>query len=153
MEQPVPTVWEEAFDEAQQFAEAQQTVEPLSSDLNTLLELGKLEETVEIGNRKVTLRTLKVGEELEVGLLTKEYQSSSEQLRAEITAIVAASIVSIDGKPLITSFGPDEITFRDKFNYVNNNFYWPVIRMIYKSYTDLLDRVEESLKEFNKKKD
>jgi len=147
------TVWEEAFEQADELNALVEEPSPISSDLTTLLELGKLEETVEIGNRKVRIRTLKIGQELEVGLLTKEYQGTSEQLRAEITAIVAAAVVSVDGEPLITSLGPTDDTLNSRFNYVNENFYWPVIRLIYQRYSDLQERAEAALKELDEKKD
>lgn len=144
------TVWDEAFQEA---VSQPELPEPLSNDLITLLELGKLEEVVHIGNRTIQLRTLTIGEELELGLLTKEFHGTSEQLRAEITAAVAASIIAVDGMPLITSLGPNEETLRQRFDYVRKNFYWPVIRLIYQKYSELLERSEEALRELEEKKD
>lgn len=147
------SIWEEALEQAHELESLAEEPSPLSSDLTTLLELGKLEDTFDLGGRKIALRTLKVGEELEVGLLTKEFQGTSEQLRSEITAVVSASIISVDGMPLVTPLGPGDVSLRDKFNYVSKNYYWPVIRIIYQKYSELQDRVEEVLKELDEKKD
>jgi hypothetical protein len=125
---------------------------PVSTDTVSLLNLGKLVARTEVHGHEVILRTLTIDEELEVGLLVHQYEGTDVWGRAVATANVAASIESIDGKPLIGSLGPGENGTLRKFDYIRKNMYWPVIKMIYEeAYIPLMERQIESLDEFRKK--
>lgn len=137
------TVWEAAFEEQEQPSIP-------SLDLMGLLELGSLNEEIDIYGRKVLLKTLTIGEQLEVALLTKDYIGTSEELMAICAATVAASIVTIDGNPMIMEIGPNESLLALKFRFVRENLYWTIIRLVYQEYLDLSERAEEALKEIKK---
>lgn len=126
--------------------------EPLGAELLGLLYVGKLTRTFNFKGHDITIKTLKIGEELEASLLTREFEGTEEYLRAVATSLVAASIDTVDGKPLVESLGPsqDDLIQR-KFDYVRSKWYWPTIRAVYDQYVELLQEQKEVLDEFEKK--
>jgi hypothetical protein len=142
--------WNERFenaDESVALAEpSEQAEEPLTRELTSLLTVGRLTKTLDIGGNEVVLRTLKSGEELEIGLLTKPYIGTNEQDRSYIIAVLAASIVTINGKPIVTALGPEDGSILSrKFSYLQKNYYWHVLREIYNGYLELM---REQIKAF-----
>lgn len=126
--------------------------EVIPQDVISLLNLGELQQEFDIRGHKVILRTLKVGEELEISTFIQPFVGTIDEGRALATATIAASIVSYDGNPLVRAVGPDENLLRKKFDFVRTKMYWPVIRMIYEDcYSALLDRQVEAIREFQKK--
>ena len=126
--------------------------EPVSEDIISLLNLGKLTYEMNVRGHKIVLRTLTMGEELEIGLLLKPFIGTVEEGRALATAIVAASIESFDGNPLVRGIGPEENLLHRKFDYVRTRMYWPVIRLIYEEgYIPLAARQSEAIEDFQKK--
>lgn len=118
-------------------------VDEVSVEEESILTHGYFTTTVELGTNKVIIRTLKLGEELEVALATKKYQDTIEATRALIAATIGTSIVSVNGRPLIPyALGQKDESVEAKFNYVTENFYWATIRALYDEYTKL---VQESL--------
>jgi hypothetical protein len=147
--------WEEGLEviQEQQVDEDPEDSE-LSQDTLGLLQLGHLSSKINVFGNEVRIKTLTVGEELEIGLLTKQYLNTSEQGRAYGTAVVAASIVSINKKRLpIKPLGPDDEAnvLNYKFEYVSRKYYWPVIEKIYDEYMKLLARQLAALEEIKKK--
>lgn len=121
--------------------------EPLAEDALGLLHLGRLTAETDIRGHKVRLRTLKIGEELEIGILVKPYTGTPEEGRAYACAVVAASIDAIDGRPLVTVLGPDADVIAKKFDVVRSKMYWPVINDIYEKYITLQQRQLEALED------
>lgn len=154
------TVWDREFDE-QQVGEDEWLADPdevdqqkelPGQDVVNLLNLGELKARMEISGHEVWLRTLKVAEELEIGVLVQPYMNTIEEGRALATATVAASIDSLDGKPLVENFGPGDNKLRRKFDYVRTHMYWPVIKILYEeAYIPLVTRQVEAIEEFRKK--
>lgn len=126
--------------------------EPLGAEVLGLLYVGKLTKSFNYQGHDFVIKTLKMGEELEAGLITQEFENSSEYPRALATALVAASIESVDGLPIVTALGPsqDDLLQR-KFDYVKEKWYWPTIRFVYDRYIELLQQQKEALDEFEKK--
>jgi hypothetical protein len=152
--------WEREFedrqhedaDEAVWLDEPEEEVLPISQDVYSLLNLGELSQEFDVRGHKVILRTLKVGEELEVSTFIQPFVGTIDEGRALATATIAASIASFDGGPLIRAVGPEENMLRKKFDFVREHMYWPVIRMLYEEcYTELLNKQSEAVKEFQKK--
>jgi hypothetical protein len=125
---------------------------PVSQEVVSLLNLGELTQEFDVRGHKIILRTLKVGEELEISTFIQPFIGTIDEGRALATASIAAAIVSYDGNPLVRAVGPEENLLRKKFDFVREHMYWPVIRMIYEEcYSKLLDRQVEALREFQKK--
>jgi len=125
--------------------------EPITPTLFGLIHVGHLTDTFEVFGSKVSIRTLKIGEELEAELLISKYRNTQEENRAYMTALVAACITSVDNQPLIQSLGPSGETLERKFAYISENWNWITIAAIYDHYRLLVNKVMESLDEVKKK--
>lgn len=126
--------------------------EPLGAGVLGLLYVGKLTKSFNYQGHDFVIKTLKIGEELEATLVTEEYQNSPDYARALATALVAASIETVDGKPLVAPLGPSEDDLlQRKFTYIREKWYWPTIDYIYDRYVELLQQQKEALDEFEKK--
>lgn len=95
--------------------------EAITVEEETLLTRGFFTSVAQVGTNDIVLRTLKVGEELEVALLVSRYQNTIEATRALITATVAAAITSVNGLPLMQGLGPESESLEAKFNYIARN--------------------------------
>jgi hypothetical protein len=142
---------EEAF-RAREDLEAQKPEEdPISEDSTDLLYVGHLTDTVTIGTHEIRIRTLRIGEELNAALLAKKYRDSIEEGRALATALVAASVTTVDGEALRgASLGPGEETVESKFDYILTHWYWDTVNTVFEAYNALLVRSLESLEELKK---
>ena len=154
----------DGFDEDPQFPESEPSLhmmppegadadegfgEQISQDVEGLLFLGALTKSVEIGTHTIVLRTLRAGEELTCAQIIKEYDGTLAAPRAFTMARVAASIVSVDGLPLATALGPAETAtaVRQRFEYVKENWYWPIIEELFFHVSDLTVKQAEALDE------
>ena len=150
------SVWEAQFEQPEvlEWKEEDKDIisQELSEDLISLLNLGDLKYEIEVRGHKIVLRTLRMSEELEIGLFIKPYIGTLDEGRAIATATVAASIESYDGKSLITAIGPYENVLRKKFDFIKDKMYWPVIQIIYEEgYIPLVKKQVETIEEFRKK--
>ena len=123
----MPSAFDEAFDSAQATLEREAVEEPIINEEptleeETLLQRGYLSSTVTLGTNKVVIRTLKIGEELEVALIAQKYQDTIEATRALIAATIAAAIVSVNDRPLIPfALGAADAGIEAKFVYIGEN--------------------------------
>lgn len=78
------------------------------NDIEGLLYLGKLTSNVTIYGHAFVLKTLTRGERLAVTLVTKEYEDTLGEADALQTALVAASIITVDGRPLYLPLSPED---------------------------------------------
>jgi len=106
-----------------------------------LLFLGKLEnEVTRIPYHKFVVRTLTINEKLEVSLLAKPFIETIGYGRAYKASIVAAGLVSVDGRDMVPlSKGLNVI--RQKYEYIVNNWYDTVIDILYEEIDKLENRV------------
>ena len=155
------TVWDEAFDQANSGeaellgvdAPIEETDDELPSEaLVGLLNAGRLSKKITLYGDDIRLRTLKIGEELEIGLLIQKWTGSPEEGRAYAVATVAAAIETLNGRPLVQQLGPsrdDEL--RRKFDFVRTKWYWPSIQEIYEEYVALQADQLKALEELRSK--
>ncbi len=116
-------------------------------DFEGLLYLGKLEkEVTSIPLHKFVVRTLTVNEQLEVLLITQPYADGIGYARAYKAAVVAAGLVSVDGKELIQTDKSSNV-LRQKWDYVTNGWYEPVIDVLYEEIDQLHVRMIEVCQE------
>lgn len=133
--------------------EEEESVEEVSADVQALLQIGYLTDTFEFAGRQYLIRTLKIGEELQVGLISQKWVGTIDEGRAYVTAVLAAAIQTVNGKPLIVSLGPsdEKILIDRKFEYLLEEYYWNSIKELYNSYyKPLLDRQIEAFEEIKK---
>jgi hypothetical protein len=124
---------------------------PVTFEEETLLTKGYFTSTVKLGNNEVVIRTLKIGEELEAALLAHKYAETIEAGRALATALVAAAVVTVNGKPLIREpLGRADETLEARFNYIAHNWYWLTVKNIHEEYNILLDQALSSFSKIKK---
>ena len=110
-----------------------------------LLYIGALTKTFTWLGHEFHIRTLTTGELAEVALAAKPYDDSEASMKAYQTGVVAASIVTVDGKPLpapITT-DPGDTPFLNRFRYVHNRWFPPVIDAVYEQCFGLEIKVRE----------
>ena len=107
-----------------------------------MLWLGHLEKEVHYAGHAFVIRTLKAVEEIDAGLIAREYENSFGVVKANAWAQLAAAIAAIDGKSIeeiCPPSGPDKRqNLRGKFNYLTENWYWPVAAKLFEEYAELL---------------
>lgn len=123
----MPSAFDKAFDSTQATLEPEPVEKPSvgeepTLEEETLLQRGYFSSTVALGTNTVNIRTLKIGEELEVALVAQKYQDTVEATRALIAATVAAAIVSVNGEPLIPfPLGAKDNSIEARFVYIGEN--------------------------------
>lgn len=137
------SLYDEVLDSPEPTLEDLPPEEPISDETIGLIYVGSLSETIKVANHEIRVRTLRIGEELEASLLANKWSETGEAGRALATALVAAAIVSVDGKPLLEGIGPTDSTLEAKFDYLRKNWYWVSIRTVYQKYDELLRKVLE----------
>lgn len=124
---------------------------PLKPETQSLLYTGHLTSEVQIGNHRIDIRSLRIGEEFEAALLAKKYEETVEAGRALAAALVAAAITRVDGKPLVYEpLSDDDLTVEAKFKYLLDNWYWPPIQKVYQAYGALVREVSEAYENLGK---
>jgi len=115
--------------------------EEWKDEFEGLLFVGALQrEITKIPFHKFVVKTLTINEKLEISLITKPYLESVGYGRAYKAAVVAAGLVSVDGKELIPSNRVINIV-RQKYDYVVNNWYDTTIDILYDEIDALENRV------------
>jgi hypothetical protein len=111
--------------------------------------IGHMTHTFQWGKYEFTLRTLTIDEEVAVSQLIKHLDKTIVQEKALIVAIVAASLISINGKyPFPETFIEDPIAkLRENYRYISENWHWPVIAKINEQYLALQEKMYNSLSE------
>lgn len=116
-------------------------------DFEGLLYLGKLEKEVSsIPLHKFVVRTLTVNEQLEILLITQPYADGIGYSRAYKAAVVAAGLVSVDGRELVATDKNSNV-LRQKWDYVTNGWYEPVVDVLYDEIDQLHARMIEVCQE------
>jgi len=119
----------------------------ITQAVDGLMWLGHLEEEVKFAGHTFILRTLKASEELEAALLAKDYLDTFGQVKGTAWAHLAASIVSVDGdENFCPPIGPDSKQYvRAKFNYMTDNWYWPLGEYLFGHYAELVRRQADAV--------
>lgn len=117
--------------------------EAAQGDMLGLLYLGSLKRECQLGMYSFTLRTLKTGEELAVGQITKEFvENPAYYGKAVATATVGAAVELMNGRPFGIDLGPDmNNNLMARYHFVRDNWYWPTIEFLYNEYDILYERM------------
>lgn len=137
----------------------QQDEEPLpefdprwKNDFEGLLYLGKLKKMFNYVGHKFVIRTMTVGEVIEIGLLTRDYVNTLGEIKAYQSAVCAACVVTVDGQapPIPITDERADTVLLNRFTYINAHWFPPIIDKIYEEYLLLEDRVRQVLEEMGK---
>lgn len=121
----------------------------VNDDVDGLIWLGYLEDSVEFCGHEFVLRTLRLEEEILAGLISKDYVDTIGQAKAWIAAQVALALVSVDGEDAFCPpAGPDRKAYaRARFKYVSTNWFEPTVNFLYSKYAELVGRQSQALEE------
>lgn len=125
--------------EAAEKAEKDPELTPAEEDeVVDLINAGRKEKTFDLFNRRITLRTLTIEEELKVSDITKQYLGTDGYPRAYRTAVVAAAIRIIDGGLLFNPMSEVEFDEIILNKYKKLLDYYPLaVDQIYQRYRDM----------------
>lgn len=104
--------------------------EEWKDDFEGLLVLGYLEAVVEIPYHQWVIRTAKPAAKLEAAEVFRPFEGSAGFPRAYKCALVAASLELVDGQPILP-VSKTQNAVRQKYNYVINSWYDPIIDILY----------------------
>lgn len=112
-----------------------------------LLYLGSLSCEFPVAGHKFKIRTLTVGELLEVAQIQEKYLNNMGSSRAFVTAMVAGCLVLVDGKSLPQPITRDasDTQLANAFQYVRDSWYPWMVDKVYEKYLVLEGRVNEIL--------
>ena len=121
-----------------------------SNDFNIFQELtqiGHITHTFDWANHEFVIRTLTIDEEIVVGQLIKHLDGTIVQDKALITAIVAACLVSVDGKsPFPPSVVNDPVVIlREHYRMISEKWHWPVVVKINEQYLILQEKMYKTI--------
>jgi len=109
--------------------------------------LGHLEGIVDsIPYHHFVVRTLTVGEKIKVNEITVAFENTIGYGRAYRAAVTAAGLVTADGKPIIVAERNVDVVLQ-KFRWVLDNWYDPVIDACYEKIDELEGNVVNILDE------
>lgn len=121
-------------------------------DFEGLLFLGYLRHEFTWIGHQFTIRTLRIGEILEVGMVHKPYVGSLAEVKAYQAAVVAACVVQVDGRPVALPItdDPADTELANKFAYILRSWFPVVLDAIYDEYQALEGRVEQVIEAMGK---
>lgn len=120
------------------------------NQFSEICEVGYLTRDFHWGGHSFIIKTLRLDEELAVGKLIKEYQDTLVEEKAVIIASAAACLVSINGKDFMPYFDKDVYkVLKDRFEYIKNNWFAPVITAINTNYLILLRELYELMEQIS----
>lgn len=121
-----------------------------TEEFEGLLFLGALRKRFRWMGHEFVLRSLVTSEVLEVGLIQKPYMGSMGEIKAYQAAVVAASILSVDGKPPPIPVTDMDSDLEARFQYVITHWQPIVIDMLYGQVLSLEMTVNETLSAMGK---
>ncbi len=121
-------------------------------DFEGLLYLGYLTSDFEWMGHRFLIRTLRVGEVLEIGLLHREYVGTITDIKAYQAALVASCVLQVDGRqlPFPLTMENEDTLLRNRFQYVLDKWFPPTLDAVYEHYLLLESRVEKVMEAMGK---
>ncbi len=99
-----------------------------------LLFIGKVSKTFKFLGHNITIKTPTLEDMLEAGQLHKPYVGTVADIKAWQSLMLAASVVSVDGKPLPIPMSDEQTALQSRFNYINQHWYPWTTDAIYEQY-------------------
>jgi hypothetical protein len=111
-------------------------------DVDGLIHLGALFDTVEFCGHTFGIRTLRLGEELSAARVVAPFRNTLKEPEAWASAQVALALTSVDGdEDFCPQAGPDQDAYAQaRFRYLGKNWFWPTVEYIYNDFTRLQQR-------------
>lgn len=138
----------ELFDERfeqEKSGEAPEFSDELVEPLQEFTVVGHLSDTFTYGGQDFTIRTMTIGEELEALRASTKFSDIPVATgRIYATAMVAGSIQSLNGTPLVVPISEKQDIAALKFRKVLE-WYWPTIEVVYQRFAALETKQKEVL--------
>lgn len=116
-----------------------------------LMYLGRITKDFSLWGHSFSVKTLTTEEHTLIGLLCAQYEGTRAANAVYQTAVVAASVVLVDGQELPQPLGPDQVAaLRVRFDYVSREWMPPVREKIFEEAFSLEMQVREVLEEMGK---
>lgn len=117
-------------------SEEEHFTEEESKQFVALINVGKVHRTLDVFGNKVTVATLSTEDELNVGLLVKKFVGAPSYTRAFQTAMVAAAVKEVNGRPLVLNLevSQDENDLLHKKWNILGGYHGMVIDEIYRQF-------------------
>lgn len=150
-----PPQFNESEEQVESLVEEQETTTLDKEERDTfqsLLTIGQTTKKVDVLGHPVVLKTMTVTDELMVGLESKIYKGSEAFPRAYQSAVVAASVVTVDGRQLYIPISPEESeseVFQKKLEKVHS-LYPLVVSEIYRNYLEVEKEFAQLAKKLGK---
>jgi len=142
-----PQAWGTPEEESESEEDAASSFDPkMKQAFEGLTYLGHLTAEVKIPYHSFTVRTLHTGEKIKVTELIQHLETSISYARAYRAAVAAAGLVLVDGKPLLTGSKQVDV-IAQRYRYVTDNWYDPVIDILYDKINELEGKSLEILRE------
>jgi len=130
------TIFDEEF-EKQSEGEAPEFPDELVGDLQQFAVVGHLSDSFTYGGQEFVIHTMTIGEELEALAAAQKYNNIPVATgRVYATAMVAGSVQSLNGAPLVTPISPKQDIAELKFSKVLA-WFWPTIEVVYDRFSAL----------------
>lgn len=111
------------------------------ADFAALITVGRRTKKITVMDHSVVIQTLKTGDEMRIGLFTKEYLETQGFARAYQVAVCAAGIKEVDGKPLWQPLSASEALNEDeafrKSVEIVEDYYPIVVSQVYQAIMNL----------------
>jgi hypothetical protein len=120
--------------------------EEWKKEFEGLAYLGYLTATVKIPFHTFTLKTLLPTEKIEIGLICRELEGTLAYAKSFKSAVVAASLLTVDGQPVIVSEKTRGFVLQ-KYEYIINTWHEPIIDLLYNTVNVLEGKVISVLQE------
>lgn len=110
-----------------------------TEEFNGLLFVGALTDTFTWLGHEFVIRTLTTGELAEVALAVKKYGDTDAALKVWQAAVVAACVMTVDGRPmpLPLTNDPNDTEFLNRFRFVMRSWFPPTLDAVYQRYYNL----------------
>jgi hypothetical protein len=103
-------------------------------DFEGLLFIGKVSRQFQWLSHRFVIKTPNVDDLLEIGQLHKPYVGTVADIKAYQTLVIAATLVSVDGRPLPLPMSEDESSLQAKYEYIRRNWYPWTLDKLYEEY-------------------
>lgn len=124
----------------------------MRQDFEGLLYLGKLSTEFKWMGHTFSIRTLTVGEILEVGLVHQAYSQTMMAAKAYQAAVVASCVEAVDGQslPMPISNDKSDTELINKFRFILRSWFPPTLDAVYEQYLLLEARVDRVMRAMGK---
>ena len=123
------------------------SVDEIRNTITHALDMGCAEETVDIYGHQVTYRLPTVKQLVEAKTLCRQYEGSEAYSLAYGTALWAACVQLVDGRPAFRALGKQDNSLQAKWLQAINNLYPETLEKWLEAYSKLKTQADEKLAE------